>query len=229
LHLLVLTQPSRRPKLVGVKKKLDRRDAIRERKALSAAHIERSIEKELIERLKSKAYGDAPLNVNEAVWQAVLDRERGATAKEGDLADELELEDEESEEEEEEELEEEGWGDREFVSDLSGEEDGLSDLEDVEVSLIEDGYLLIPLIEHCRRPLTKTRLRRMRRMTKMVVLQKMTMRPRRQGRYWGSARRSVQKRGRLQSDLQKRQNVGWTVLAHFFAYSNFPQVARGWR
>lgn len=45
------------------------------------------------------------------------------------------MEDEESEEEDEEELEEEeeGWGDREFVSDVSGDEDedGLSDLEDV--------------------------------------------------------------------------------------------------
>src|ERR1700761_427114 len=65
-----------RPKLIGIKKKLDRREAVRERKALSAAHIERSIEKELIERLKSKAYGDAPLNVNETVWQTILDREK---------------------------------------------------------------------------------------------------------------------------------------------------------
>lgn len=124
--------------MIGVKKKLDRREAVRERKALSAAQLERSIEKELIERLKSKAYGDAPLNVNETVWQAILDREKNGDtvrrhAEEGDL----EMIDDETDEEEEEELEgemDEEWGDREFVSDVSGDEDdGLSDLEDIAV------------------------------------------------------------------------------------------------
>ncbi|KAI0741447.1 ribosomal L28e protein family-domain-containing protein [Daedaleopsis nitida] len=129
------------PKLIGVKKKLERREAVRERKALSAAKLERSIEAELIERLKSKAYGDMPLNVNEAVWQAVLDRERGEKESEKGKGKELEMIDDETDEEDEEELEEEdeeGWGEREFVSDMSGEEDELSDLEDAASSGDED-------------------------------------------------------------------------------------------
>jgi protein MAK16 len=121
-----------------VKKKLDRREAVRERKALSAAHLERSIEKELIERLTSKAYGDAPLNVNESVWQAVLDREKrtaaGGSNKEAELDMVEDMTDEELEDEEEGEFEDE----REFVSDFSEEEDedGLSDLEDAAVCLV---------------------------------------------------------------------------------------------
>ncbi|KAI8883780.1 Mak16 protein [Backusella circina FSU 941] len=109
-----------RPQLIGIKKKLDRREANRERKAEAAARIEKSIEKELIDRLKSKAYGDAPLNVNEEIWQKILDEDL-----EGAEEDESEEENEEEEEEEEEDE------DTEFVSDLEDE----SDIED-----IEDGF-----------------------------------------------------------------------------------------
>lgn len=81
----------------------------------------------MLERLKSKAYGDAPLNVNESVWAAILDKEKARERGE-------ELEDEETDEEEE--IEGEMEEEREFVSDVSESEDDLSDLEHVTVSVV---------------------------------------------------------------------------------------------
>lgn len=121
---VLLNRRLARPELVGVKKKIDRREAKREAKALSAAKLERSIEAELLSRLKSKAYGDAPLNVNEAVWKAVLENERLSANADADEADQLSLDEYDEEEEEMEEG-------REFVSDDS-ELEGLEDDSDME-------------------------------------------------------------------------------------------------
>ncbi|KAI9864657.1 MAG: hypothetical protein M1813_003146 [Trichoglossum hirsutum] len=111
--------------------KVRRREETRERKAEAAAKVERAIERELIERLRSGAYGDRPLNVEENVWKKVL---RGLEGEGGTRDVDLDkgIEEEEEEEEELEEELEEGVGDVEYVSgDEEEEEDGdLGDLED---------------------------------------------------------------------------------------------------
>ncbi|KAJ5570190.1 uncharacterized protein N7459_009620 [Penicillium hispanicum] len=101
--------------------KIRRREETRERKAESAAKVERAIERELIERLRSGAYGDRPLNVEEGIWKKVLRglERAGDGQRDEDLDDGEEIEDEE----------EEGVGEVEYVSDLDEEED-LEDLED---------------------------------------------------------------------------------------------------
>lgn len=110
--------------------KVRRREETRERKAEAAAKVERAIERELIERLRSGAYGDRPLNVEEGVWKKVLKGlERGGEGqRDEDLDEGIE---EEEELEGEEELEEDGVGNVEYVSDVEGdEEEDLGDLEE---------------------------------------------------------------------------------------------------
>ncbi|KAI5357766.1 putative mak16 protein [Septoria linicola] len=112
--------------------KVRRREETRERKAEAAAKIERAIERELVERLRSGAYGDRPLNVEESVWRKVM---RGLERTQEGVVDE-DLDDGiEEEEEDEEELEYEREGgerDVEFVSDIdeSDDEDDMEDFDD---------------------------------------------------------------------------------------------------
>lgn len=130
------------PQIVPIKKKTEKREAARESKALSAARLEKSLERELIARLKSRAYGDAPLNVNEDVWAAVLNREKEVEAQKE--LEELGMEsddetDEESGEENEGEFEDEDA--LEFVSDFDE-----SDVEDMEEYDGEVRYFLLFLV-----------------------------------------------------------------------------------
>eukprot|EP01104_Vermistella_antarctica_P011499 TRINITY_DN3213_c0_g2_i1.p1 TRINITY_DN3213_c0_g2~~TRINITY_DN3213_c0_g2_i1.p1 ORF type:complete len:198 (+),score=33.24 TRINITY_DN3213_c0_g2_i1:98-691(+) len=60
-----------RPKLVRVNKKQDRRDVIREKKALAAAQIENKIKSELIDRLKQNTYGEI-YSVPATAWEEVM-------------------------------------------------------------------------------------------------------------------------------------------------------------
>ncbi len=109
-----------RPKIVGVNKKLDKREAARERKALRAAQLEKAIEQELIDRLKQGTYGDI-YNFPERNYKKVLDQE-GAVEQEEESDENDELADENDEENNGEELS------RAFVEDFS--ESDVSDMED---------------------------------------------------------------------------------------------------
>lgn len=106
-----------KPKLVGVSKKIERREAKREIKAEAAATLDKSIEKELLERLHAGTYGDI-YNFPQKNYDKVLDGEDAE-------ADEDMDEGEEADEEEEEE--DEGEYEHEFVEEYL---DDLSDIED---------------------------------------------------------------------------------------------------
>ncbi|KAL7751909.1 Protein MAK16 [Sorochytrium milnesiophthora] len=92
------------PTLIGVKKKIERRESRREAKAESAARLDKAIAAELVDRLKSGAYEDVILNAKESVWRQVL--EDGQLEAESDQSEDEEEEEDELEEEEEEEEEE---------------------------------------------------------------------------------------------------------------------------
>ena len=109
--------------------KIRNREAARERKAEAAAKLEKTIERELVERLRQGAYGDQPLNVSEEIWKKVLNamEREGKGARDEDLDEGIESDEEEVEAESDDDNLEKIV---EYVSDPGESEDELEDLED---------------------------------------------------------------------------------------------------
>ncbi len=114
--------------------KIRRREETRERKAESAAKVERAIERELIERLRSGAYGDRPINVEENVWKKVLRGLERAEEGEGEVEYVSDLEESENEEEREMEDFDDWFGgespDEDELSEVSSSGEGSDDSEE---------------------------------------------------------------------------------------------------
>lgn len=115
----------RKAKLTGVHRKIDQREERRERKAMVAARLETTLEKELTARLAKGAYGDI-YNFPEAPYQKALQK---ATAEEEDGDDETEREDDE---ETEMESEDEDSTMVEYVEDFESDDEEEEDIEDME-------------------------------------------------------------------------------------------------
>jgi len=110
--------------------KIRHREAARERKAEAAAKLERTIERELLDRLRQGAYGDQPLNVSEDIWKKVLNamEKDGEGMRDKDMDKGIESDEEEAEVEsgEEDDMEKAV----QYVSDIEESEEDLNDLED---------------------------------------------------------------------------------------------------
>lgn len=107
-------------RLVGVKKKVERREAKREKKAVVAAKVESAIEKELLDRLRTGAYGDI-YNYPQEQYENALD-----TAMK---AHDMQAEDEMDDDEEEDEFTGDEY-EAQYEDEDESEDESLEDIED---------------------------------------------------------------------------------------------------
>lgn len=95
-------------RLVGINKKVERRETSREAKAQRAAKLEESIEKQLLQRLQSNAYGDI-YNFDQSIYDKVLDQQAQLELDDPDLEQDEEVDDDEEMDEDEESVDDDEY------------------------------------------------------------------------------------------------------------------------